>query len=274
VADVIADVHRCAIELAVDAGRLLRQWAGRVQEVRHKGEIDLVTEVDTAAEQLIAAGIAARFPDHALIGEEGSATGVAAGEAEWTWVVDPLDGTTNFAHGYPHFAVSILVMRGDEMAAAAVYDPTRDELFSGTAGGGAWLNGRPMRVSTTATLIGSLFGTGFAYQEALRVEQQAVWNAMQRRSRGIRREGSAALAMCYVAAGRLDGFWERPINAWDIGAGALLVREAGGRLTSLSGGPFEPFAGEVIASNGLVHDGLVSAIGEAIAEHAATAATI
>ena len=265
-------VHRRAIELALDAGRLLRQWTGRVQEVRNKGEIDLVTDVDTAAEQLIAAGVMASFPGHMMVGEEGTGAGTANRDAEWLWVVDPLDGTTNFAHGYPHFAVSILVLYKGELAAAAVYDPSRDELFSAMAGGGAWLNGRPLRVSRTTSLITGLFGTGFSYQEELRAEQHAAWLALQRRSRGIRREGSAALGMCYVAAGRLDGFWERPINAWDIGAGSLLVQEAGGRLSSIEGGPFDVFAGDVAATNGHLHGLLIDALEAAIAEHRASLA--
>ena len=253
-------VYRAAIELAYDAGRLIRERAGRPRQVEFKGEIDLVTEADKAAERLIADGIAARFPGHALVGEEGTTTGVAVADAEWVWVVDPLDGTTNFTHGYPHFATSILVMRQGEMHAAAVYNPMADELFAAEAGAGAWLNGRPLRVSTTVSLQTGLFGTGFSYRPDLRDEQHLVWEAVQRRTRGVRREGAAALGMCYVAAGRLDGFWERPINAWDIGAGALLIREAGGTVTALEGGPFDVFAGEVTASNGLVHDELLGTI--------------
>jgi len=254
------DVYRAAIELAYDAGRLLRERAGRPREIEFKGEIDLVTEADRAAERLIADGIAARFPGHALVGEEGTTTGIAVADAEWVWVVDPLDGTTNFTHGYPHFATSILVMHLGEMHAAAVCDPMADELFAAEAGAGAWLNGRPMRVSTTVSLQTGLFGTGFSYRQDLRDRQHLAWAEVQRRSRGVRREGAAALGMCYVAAGRLDGFWERPINAWDIGAGALLVREAGGTVTALEGGPFDVFAGEVTASNGIVHDELLATI--------------
>ena len=253
-------VYRAAIELAYDAGRLLRERAGRPRQVEFKGEIDLVTEADKAAERLIADGIVARFSSHALVGEEGTTTGVAVEDAEWVWVVDPLDGTTNFTHGYPRFASSILVMRGGAMHAAAVYDPMADELFAAEAGDGAWLNGRPMRVSTTAALRTALIATGFSYDQDLRDQQHLVWSELQRRSRGVRRGGSAALDVCYVAAGRLDGYWERPINAWDIGAGALIVQEAGGRVTAPDGGPFDVFAGEIAATNGVVHGELVAAI--------------
>jgi len=253
-------VYRAAIEFAYDAGRLLRERAGRPREVEFKGEIDLVTEADKAAERLIADGIAARFPGHALVGEEGTTTGVAVADAEWVWVVDPLDGTTNFTHGYPHFATSILVMHQGEMRVAAVYNPMADELFAAETGAGAWLNGRPMRVSTTVSLQTGLLGTGFSYRQDLRDQQHLVWAEVQRRTRGVRREGAAALGMCYVAAGRLDGFWERPINAWDIGAGALLIQEAGGTVTALEGGPFDVFAGEVTASNGLIHEELLATI--------------
>ena len=253
-------VYRAAIELAYDAGRLLRERAGRPREVEFKGEIDLVTEADKAAERLIADGIAARFPGHALVGEEGTTTGVAVAGAEWVWVVDPLDGTTNFTHGYPQFASSILVMHRGELRAAAVYDPMADELFAAEAGAGAWLNGRPMRVSTTASLRTGLLASGFSYDEALRDRQTLIWAEVQRRSRGVRRGGSAALDMCYVASGRLDGYWERPINAWDIGAGALIVQEAGGTVTALDGGPFDVFAGEAAASNGVIHGELVAAV--------------
>lgn len=259
------EVYRAAIELAYDAGRLLRERAGRPREIEFKGEIDLVTEADKAAERLIADGISARFPGHALVGEEGTTTGVAVADAEWVWVVDPLDGTTNFTHGYPHFASSILVTYRGAMHAAAVYNPMADELFAAQRGAGAWLNGRPMRVSTTVSLQTGLLGTGFSYRQDLRDQQHLVWAEIQRRSRGVRREGSAALGMCYVAAGRLDGFWERPINAWDIGAGALLIREAGGTVTALEGGPFDVFAGEVTASNGLVHDELLATIAASLA---------
>ena len=258
-------VYRAAIELAYDAGRLIRERAGRPRQVEFKGEIDLVTEADKAAERLIADGIAARFASHALVGEEGTTTGVAVEDAEWVWVVDPLDGTTNFTHGYPRFASSILVMRRGAMHAAAVYDPMADELFAAEAGAGAWLNGRPMRVSTTASLRTALIATGFSYDQDLRDQQHLVWAELQRRSRGVRRGGSAALDVCYVAAGRLDGYWERPINAWDIGAGALIVQEAGGAVTAPDGGPFDVFAGEIAATNGIVHGELVATISAALA---------
>jgi myo-inositol-1(or 4)-monophosphatase len=261
----VAKVMDVAISLAVDAGRLLRHNAGRAFDVQFKGEIDLVTEIDKAAEQLIGEGINGAFPDHAMLGEEGTSTGVAPENAEWIWIVDPIDGTTNFAHGYPHFAVSIAVVREGVAEVGVVYDPSRDELFAGLRDGYAQLNGRLIRVSTVNQLRRSLLGTGFSYDLERRDEQHAIWNHLHGKCQGIRREGSAALGVAWVAAGRLDGFYERPINAWDVSAGAVIVQAAGGRATSLTGGPYDVFGDELTVSNGTLHDELVGGIKAAIA---------
>ena len=256
-------VFETAVQLAYEAGRLLRDRIGRQLEVAYKGEIDLVTEVDKASEALIGAGITRAHPTHAMMGEEGTSTGVAVADAEWVWVVDPIDGTTNFAHAYPHFAVSIAVINRGEGTVGVVYDPNRDELFAGRRGGQATLNGRPIRVSTVPSLARSLLGTGFSYDLTRRGEQDAIWQHLHGRCQGIRREGSAALGVAWVAAGRLDGFYERPINAWDVGAGAIIIEASGGTVSSLEGGPYDVFGQEILASNGALHDELTREIGRA-----------
>ncbi len=259
----LTDVHTVpvgardlAVELAQEAGRLLRGHVARVREIDHKGTIDLVTEADRASEALIASRIRAAFPDHRLIGEEG-ARGAQADTAvpqPFGWVIDPLDGTTNFAHGYPHFAVSIALEHEGDPILGVVYDPMRDELFVAERGRGATLNGEPLRVSTTRELIESLLATGFPYDLTQRAPSDALWTAFNGRCQGVRRDGAAALNLCYVAAGRLDGFWERPLQPWDVGAGALLVREAGGTVTALDGGPFDLYDHQVLATNGHLHE--------------------
>lgn len=255
-----------ALRLAYDAGRLLRDRIGRQIEISYKGSIDLVTEVDRAAEALIGKGISEAHPSHAMLGEEGTSTGIAVASAEWIWIVDPIDGTTNFAHGYPHFAVSIAVVRGGVGEIGVIFDPSRDELFAARRGGQARLNGRAIHVSNVDSIRRALLGTGFTYDVNNRAEQYSIWTHLHGKCQGIRREGSAALAVAWVAAGRLDGFYERPINAWDVGAGAILVEAAGGMVTALDGGPYDVFGQELTATNGLIHAELVSGIEDATSE--------
>lgn len=240
-----------AIETALAAGGILRHRVSGERTVELKGEVDLVTDADHASEELIASRIAAEFPGHRFVGEEGSHLADRAPErAEgFTWVVDPIDGTTNFAHGYPHFCVSIALERDGEVLLGAVYNPMLDEVFSAEQGAGARLNGMPIYVSDTSDLIESLLATGFAYNVEDRDENSRVWNAFLPKCRGVRRDGSAALNLCYVAAGRLDGFWERPIQPWDIAAGALIVMESGGVLSGYGEHDFDPWRREVIATN-------------------------
>jgi myo-inositol-1(or 4)-monophosphatase len=257
-------VFETAIRLAYDAGRLLRDRVGRQIEISYKGAIDLVTEVDRAAEALIGKGIADAHPSHAMLGEEGTSTGVPIATAEWVWVVDPIDGTTNFAHGYPSFAVSIAVVHQGVGEIGVVFDPSRDELFAARRGGKATLNGRQIRVSTVDTMARSLIGTGFSYEQCQQREQHEIWRHLHGTCQGIRRDGSAALAVAAVAAGRTDGFYERPINAWDVGAGAIIVQAAGGVVTTIDGSPYDVFGQELLASNGLIHAELIDEIGAAI----------
>jgi myo-inositol-1(or 4)-monophosphatase len=249
-----------AVGAALAAGQLLRQQYGRPQHVEHKGEIDLVTALDRQAEALIVGRIHAAYPDHTILAEEGSGT---AGSPERRWLVDPLDGTTNYAHGYPTFCVSVAYECAGQVVLGVVYDPLREELFYAESGRGATLNGRPLHVSASQSLAQSLLSTGFPYDRALYPASLRRWEALIWRAQALRRGGSAALDLCYVAAGRADGFWERPIQPWDVAAGVLLVAEAGGQATSFAGGPPDIYSGEVAASNGRIHAELLAALTEA-----------
>ncbi|HEY8446281.1 MAG TPA: inositol monophosphatase family protein [Thermomicrobiales bacterium] len=257
-----AEAREVAIAAARDAGRLLRERLATARAINYKGEVDLVTDADQASEALIVSRIREAFPDHRVLGEESGEVGENANDRDqYGWVIDPLDGTTNYAHGYPHFAVSIALERSGEVLLGVVYDPMLDELFVAERGQGATLNGTPIHVSSVDRLIRALLATGFPYNLADREENAALWDAFLNISQGTRRDGSAALNLCYVAAGRLDGFWERPLQPWDLAAGGLMVLEAGGRATTYNGGPFNPYSREVIASNGLIHGAMMDVIG-------------
>lgn len=257
-----------AIGAARDAGTLLRDALGQHRDIAFKGLVDLVTDADRASEAMIAARIRQSFPEHGLLGEEGTRATDPRPDSSFRWVFDPLDGTTNYAHGYPHFAVSIALVEGDRALLGVVYDPMRDELFVAERGRGATLNGRPLRVSRTNDLIRSLLATGFAYDLDARAENMRMWDALLNITQGTRRDGSASLNLCYVAAGRLDGFWERPLQPWDIAAGALIVEEAGGRVSSYTGGRFDPLGHEAVATNGLIHDQLLRVVAQHALPHA------
>lgn len=258
---MLAKARAVATSLAREAGALLRERVGGRRDVAHKGTIDIVTDADLASERLIVEGLRAAFPDFRLIGEEGArATSPDASGSEYGWVVDPLDGTTNFAHAYPHFAVSIGLEFQGRPVVGVVYDPMRDELFVAAEGEGATLNDAPIAVSNEDTLITSLLATGFPYDLSRREESTALWMAFNNQTQGVRRDGSAALNLCYVAAGRVDGFYERPLNAWDIGAGAIIVREAGGVVTALEGGPFDMYQGEVLAATPGLHGSMLQVV--------------
>jgi myo-inositol-1(or 4)-monophosphatase len=256
-AGVAATIERgfaLAKELALEAGAILRDRLNNQGEVVHKGLIDLVTDVDKASEALISARLRQAFPEHRLTGEEGAAGATASIEEQpFGWVIDPLDGTTNYAHRFPHFAVSICLEYRGEPVAGAVYDPMRDELFAARRGGGATLNDVAMHVSGTGDLQRAMLASGFSYNLADRAGQLVLWDAFSNRSQAVRRAGAAALDMCWVACGRLDGYWERPTYAWDIGAGVIIVREAGGTVTDLERDGFDLDLPEVLATNGLLH---------------------
>jgi myo-inositol-1(or 4)-monophosphatase len=248
-----------AIEAVVQAGDLQMAHFGGTFQVDKKGTIDLVTEVDLAVERMFRALVAARFPDHQILAEElGGAAVVPPGPC---WVFDPIDGTTNFAHGLPIFCASLALEIDGEAQIAAVYDPTRKELFTAERGGGAFLNGAPLRVSRTEGLVDAMLVTGFPYDVHSRVDEiVGLFAAFVGQARAVRRLGSAAIDLCYVAAGRLDGFWESDLKPWDIAGGALIVAEAGGRVTGTDGSAFTSRGGHVLATNGRLHDDMLGVI--------------
>lgn len=249
-----------AIEAVVRAGKLQMARFGRGDvQVDKKGAIDLVTEVDLAVERMFRDLITERFPDHQVLAEElGGSAVVPAGPC---WVFDPIDGTTNFAHGIPIFCASLALEIDGVPELAAVFDPNRQELFTAERGGGAFLNGRPLQVSGATSLLDAVLVTGFPYDVHTRVDEiVGLFGAFVGRARAVRRLGSAAIDLCYVAAGRMDGFWETDLKPWDIAGGALVVSEAGGRVTSVEGTPFASRGGDVLASNGHLHDAMLDVV--------------
>ena len=248
-----------AIEAVVRAGDLQMAHFGGDFAINKKGTIDLVTEVDLAVERMFRALIAERFPDHQILAEElGGAATVPPGPC---WVFDPIDGTTNFAHGLPIFCASLALEIDGVAQVGAVYDPNRKELFTAEKGGGAFLNGAPLRVSSAGRLVDAMLVTGFPYDVHGRVDEiVGLFGRFVGVARAVRRLGSAAIDLCYIAAGRMDGFWETSLKPWDIAAGALIVAEAGGRVTNLDGSSFRSRGGEVLATNGLIHEAMLDVI--------------
>jgi myo-inositol-1(or 4)-monophosphatase len=240
--------------IAREAGALLMQYFDQHIKIEYKGEADLVTVADRKSEALIRERIRALWPSHDVLGEE---EGLRDTGSENRWYVDPLDGTTNFAHGFPVFCVSMALQHKKEMIAGLCFDPTRDELFVAERGKGAFLNERPIRVSKVNKLVESLVGTGFPSHKRHKNPNIYFYHQITLRTHGVRRAGSAALDLCSVASGRLDGFWEFNLNPWDTAAGVLIVEEAGGRVTDFSGGPFQLNSRETLASNGSIHDELI-----------------
>jgi myo-inositol-1(or 4)-monophosphatase len=250
-----------AIQTAREAGRVLSEKFGRAMRVSNKGDIDLVTEADIAAERLIVERIRGYHPRHAILTEE-SGDVVAVGDAgsEYRWIIDPLDGTTNYAHGYPCFCVSVALEHEGRIVVGVVYDPTREELFAAERGGGATLNGRSLRVSETSDLNAALLCTGFPYDVRDRGDFARHFRNFIMRAQSVRRDGAAALDLAYVAAGRFDGFYEEGLRPWDVAAGVLLVEEAGGRVTHYDGSPFRIYQPPIAASNGLVHEAMLEVL--------------
>ena len=264
-----------AAEIAREAGALLREYYARGVETEYKGDVDIVTAADRAAEKLIRTRLSEAFPEHGVYGEEGTRERM---DGEFRWYVDPLDGTTNFAHGFPQFCVSLGLeqraglergaglahetasMKAGEdgtLVAGVIYDPLRDELFTAERGHGMRLNGKPARVSRNAELAEALLGTGFPSRKRHANPNIHFYHEFTLRSHGVRRAGSAALDLAYVACGRMDAFWEFNLNPWDTAAGILLVEEAGGRVTDFAGGQFQLKSDEILASNGLIHEELI-----------------
>lgn len=259
----VAAILALATRLAREAGAIQKaRWGTELQISTKSADVDLVTEVDRACEELIVAGIQAERPGDAILAEEGGARDVDG--AVWRWVIDPLDGTTNFAHSYPCFAVSIGVERDGESRVGVVYNPVLDELFHATTGGGAWCNGKAIHPTRETQLGRSLVATGFAYDrrksERDNLDELATFLA---RARAIRRDGSAALDLCQVACGRLDGYWEFKLAPWDVAAGRLILTEAGGRVSDARGGPAPASGAEMVASNGGIHDAMLETLAAA-----------
>jgi myo-inositol-1(or 4)-monophosphatase len=257
-----------AVEAALAAGRVQRAHFRSPMEIRKKGAIDLVTEIDLRVEREFRALIAERFPGHAVLGEEGIEIGSQFDEltpdlnsTRHRWIIDPVDGTTNYAHGLALFCVSIALEVNGRTELGVIYDPMADELFTAERGSGARLNGEPIHVTSCADIGEALLCTGFPYSVREKPGHLiAGFAEFMRISQAVRRLGSAALDLCYVAAGRFDGFYEESLNAWDVAAGALIVEEAGGRISGTAGQPFSPHAGHIVASNGHLHGAMLSTL--------------
>lgn len=249
-------------QIAREAGALLMEFFRQRVTVEYKGEADLVTVADRKSELLIRERLLERWPSFDILGEEG---GLQDTGSDYRWYVDPLDGTTNFAHGFPVFCVSMGLEYKGERIAGVIYDPTRDELFAAQRGGGAFLNQEPIRVSKVARLAECLVATGFPSHKRHKNPNIFFYHQITLHTHGVRRAGSAALDLCYVACGRLDGFWEFNLNPWDTAAGVLMVAEAGGKVSDFKGGPFQLDSRETLASNGLVHEQLLNEIEQVFA---------
>ncbi len=252
------EIAEFARSLARDAGALLVEKFTGQNRVFYKGTIDLVTEADKMSEDLILTQINRRYPEHGILSEESA---VKNDQAPVRWIIDPLDGTTNYAHGFPFFCVSIAFEQEGIVEEGVVYDPLRDELFQATCGGGAFLNGRRLQVSTVDELSHALLATGFPYD--IRVSRQNnldYFNAMAVSAQAVRRPGAAALDLAYLAAGRIDGFWELKLKPWDTAAGCLLVREAGGIVSDLQGEAWDLYSAGLVASNRLLHEQMIDVL--------------
>ena len=246
-----------AIEAVIKAGEIQMSFIDSGFQVSHKGAIDLVTEADVAVETMFRKMIADRYPDHTILAEEFGEDAATAG-ASHCWVFDPIDGTNNYAHGLPIFCSSLALEIDGIGELGAIYDPTRQELFVAERGGGAFLNGKPLHVSDAQTLVESMLVTGFPYDIHARIpEIVGLFGEFTGRARAVRRLGSAALDLCYVAAGRLDGFWEQDLKPWDIAAGIIIVQEAGGRVTDFLGEPFASRRHQLLATNGRIHEDML-----------------
>jgi len=248
-----------AIETAREAGQILLEKFGRKINISKKGDINLVTEADLASEKLIIERIRSHYPKHSVLAEE-SGEAIVEGESAWKWIIDPLDGTTNYAHGYPCFCVTLGLEHDGEIVVGVTFDPTRNELFAAEKGGGATLNNKAVRVSETEKLSEALLVTGFPYDSRERENFARHFTGFTYKARGIRRDGSAAIDMAYIACGRFDGFWEEGLHAWDVAAGVLLIEEAGGRVSYYDDSKFSIYKPPICASNGLIHQEMLEVL--------------
>jgi myo-inositol-1(or 4)-monophosphatase len=249
-----------AIDVAREAGGVLIQRLGSAK-ITNKGDIDLVTEADVASENLIIERIRSYYPQHAILAEESGETVLVGGKrSEWKWVIDPLDGTTNYAHGYPCFCVSIALEHNGVIEIGVIYDPVRDEMFAAERGNGATLNGRGIRVSEVEELKDAMLCTGFPYNVRERPDFTRDFTNFTMAAQAVRRDGSAAIDLAYVACGRFDGFWEDGLSPWDIAAGMVLIEEARGKVTNFDNEPLSIYTKKVLATNGLVHDAMLTVL--------------
>ncbi len=248
-----------SVEIAREAGALLAKYFERRVAFELKGEHDLVTEADRASEQLVVDRLRAHFPSHSIVAEEG---GGHQGSSEFCWYVDPLDGTTNFAHGFPMYNVTLGLEQSGEMIAGVVFDPEHNEIFTAERGSGAYLNNRRIRVSKVSKIENTLVATGFPSRKRHENVNVHFYYQLAMVTHGVRRAGSAALDLAYVASGRLDGFWEFGLNPWDMAAGILLITEAGGKCSDMKGGPVALRGPHLLADNGLVHEQMLGLFGE------------
>lgn len=254
----LARVREVGLAAAREAGELLRGRIDSIREVRHKGLVDLVTDVDVASEHLVSRTILDAFPTHTILGEEGGSHG--GSDARFRWLVDPLDGTTNYTHGFPLFCVSIGFEVDGQLRFGVVFAPYVNELFVAEAGAGATLNGQPIRVSDVAELRQAMLATGFPYARDALPRALRSFETLSFAGQAVRRVGSAALDLCYTACGRFDGYWEHIVKPWDLGAGALILLEAGGRLSGTDGSVFTVDGGQVLATNGHLHTAMLDAL--------------
>jgi myo-inositol-1(or 4)-monophosphatase len=259
----VMDFEPVARAAVSEAGALLRaRWRGS-KIVQYKGAVDLVTETDREAEELIVRRLRRAFPDHLIVAEEASAGATLRAPAgdRYVWYLDPLDGTTNFAHGYPQFCVSLALAQGTDVRFGIVFDPVREETFVASRGHGATLNDQPIHISAVDDLQRALLATGFAYDRQVRTDFYLRFvRDFMRQAQDFRRAGSAALDLCYVACGRFDGFWEWNLRPWDTAAGTLIVREAGGKVSDFRGGSFDLYGEHTLASNGHLHAAMLAVL--------------
>ncbi len=251
-------------EIAREAGALLAAFFVRRIGFELKGDFDLVTEADRASERMVVERLRAHYPTHSIVAEEG---GGHKGSSEFCWYVDPLDGTTNFAHGFPMYNVTLALEQAGELIAGVIFDPMRNEMFSSERGGGAFLNGSPIHVSNVQRVEDTLVATGFPSRKRHENVNVHFYYQLAMITHGVRRAGSAALDLAYVASGRLDGFWEFGLNPWDMAAGILLIQEAGGKCSDMYGGPVGLRNPHLLADNGTVHDGMLGIFAEVFRGH-------
>ena len=252
------ELKRVALKAVKEGGAILMKYFGKIKSIDYKGEINLVTEADQRSEEVILSIIKDSYPNHRILAEE---TGESGNSSSFKWIIDPLDGTTNYAHGYPCFCVSLAIEYEEEVLYGAVYDPVKDELFTAEKGKGAFINGKAIKTSSTKQLDQSLLCTGFPYDVRDDMDSNILnFRTFLMKAQAVRRDGSAALDLCHTAAGRFDGFWEQKLFPWDVAAGGLLITEAGGKLTNFTGGNFSIYDKEIVASNGLIHNQMVEAL--------------